>query len=267
MISKGQTKATRPEDLVYSVLGIASDSETCGIEIDYSKHYTTVYAEMALLFLKSLGAHALAFSGQLDRGSDPDGCRLPSWVPDLRLKGGFYRYFKLDNPKPRLFSAAGQSSFTYHVDEKFKVLSVRTLKVDSVVEVGKVVNLMVSVDSIFDIHSSLFSAQQTWLKDFAHFLDVAFERYRWSNHDLGWYLDNIELYRKVPFVTKTGYIGLGHENMVVGDEVHLVQGSDTPFILRNTDGRYELVGGTYVHGIMDGELFDDSIRFEEVQLH
>lgn len=71
------------------------------------------------------------------------------------------------------------------------------------------------------------------------------------------------------FITSKGYIGLGPEHTRQGDEVALLLGGTTPFMLRNStaaDGdltlpepisseqQYQLLGDCYVHGCMDGEL-------------
>jgi len=45
----------------------------------------------------------------------------------------------------------------------------------------------------------------------------------------------------------------------VGDFLALLPGGCEPFLLRLVaDGTYEIVGIAYVHGIMQGEAFDDS---------
>lgn len=65
------------------------------------------------------------------------------------------------------------------------------------------------------------------------------------------------LYRRL-FVTERGYIGLGPQEMQVGDRVYLVRGSRTPLMFRAGDvGQWRLVGDCYVCGIMQGEAFDD----------
>ena len=56
-----------------------------------------------------------------------------------------------------------------------------------------------------------------------------------------------------------GYLGVGPAAMSPGDLIAIILGSDTPFVLRTTEqGRYQIVGEAYVHGIMDGELMKDS---------
>jgi hypothetical protein len=60
------------------------------------------------------------------------------------------------------------------------------------------------------------------------------------------------------FITADGYMGLGSPEL--GDEVWVLFGGDTPFILRPsvTDpGCHQLIGSCYVHGLMDGEAMVD----------
>jgi hypothetical protein len=61
------------------------------------------------------------------------------------------------------------------------------------------------------------------------------------------------------FVTSKGYLGLGPENIQPGDKVVLFGGCFIPYIIRESyEGLFNLVGGAYVHGIMDGEGLLDS---------
>jgi hypothetical protein len=67
------------------------------------------------------------------------------------------------------------------------------------------------------------------------------------------------VWRKLPgrclFATSCGYIGLGSRSIQPNDTVCVFQGADVPFILREkTNGRYELIGEAYIHGIMDGQF-------------
>ncbi|KAK6824580.1 hypothetical protein PG987_012074 [Apiospora arundinis] len=57
------------------------------------------------------------------------------------------------------------------------------------------------------------------------------------------------------FVTDNGYIGLGHPDAAVGDMVAVLRGGPVPYVLRGNKENHTLVGECYVHGIMDGELF------------
>lgn len=75
------------------------------------------------------------------------------------------------------------------------------------------------------------------------------------------------------FRTKTGYIGVGPSRMEEGDQICVLFGGKTPFILRreNPEAKVQaksaekwiFVGDAYVHGIMDGEAMK---RMESEQL-
>ncbi|KAI0592903.1 heterokaryon incompatibility protein-domain-containing protein [Biscogniauxia sp. FL1348] len=58
-----------------------------------------------------------------------------------------------------------------------------------------------------------------------------------------------------PFLTKTGYVGLGSAGLGVGDNIAIPYGSPVPLALRRQeDDTYRLVGEVYIFGIMDGEF-------------
>ncbi|KAI8631995.1 HET-domain-containing protein [Xylariaceae sp. FL1651] len=65
------------------------------------------------------------------------------------------------------------------------------------------------------------------------------------------YLDN----RRV-FITSKGYIGLASRLLAPGDELALIQGVRVPVVLRPLGQNKRLVCESYVHGIMNGELWD-----------
>lgn len=62
------------------------------------------------------------------------------------------------------------------------------------------------------------------------------------------------------YITENGYLGLGPIEARVGDGVYDLLGGDVPFVLRETENSEEftLLGDSYVHGIMDGELWEPS---------
>ncbi|KAJ3551919.1 hypothetical protein NPX13_g11244 [Xylaria arbuscula] len=56
------------------------------------------------------------------------------------------------------------------------------------------------------------------------------------------------------FTTKAGYIGLAPESAVPGDEICVIVGCTTPFVLRPvTDCQRIVVGDCYIEGFMDDE--------------
>ena len=55
------------------------------------------------------------------------------------------------------------------------------------------------------------------------------------------------------FTTENGRIGIGPRQTKAGDVVAVLYGGDWPFVLRPYGESYELLGASYVHGIMRGE--------------
>ncbi|KAK0508999.1 hypothetical protein JMJ35_008370 [Cladonia borealis] len=62
------------------------------------------------------------------------------------------------------------------------------------------------------------------------------------------------LHNRRPFLSTNGYVGLLPAHSKRGDLVCIIYGAIVPFVLRKLDnGKHELIGEAYVHGIMDGE--------------
>ncbi|OTB12792.1 hypothetical protein K445DRAFT_320588 [Daldinia sp. EC12] len=70
------------------------------------------------------------------------------------------------------------------------------------------------------------------------------------------------------FISKNGYIGLAPEDALEGDEIWVLDGGRLPLVLRPLGNRsekgpeteYTLIGDSYVHGIMDGEFVEASMK-------
>ncbi|KAF2036644.1 hypothetical protein EK21DRAFT_51879 [Setomelanomma holmii] len=72
-----------------------------------------------------------------------------------------------------------------------------------------------------------------------------------------------------PFCTKNGYFGIGTLCLRKGDSLWIAPGCPVPLILRLIEGseRYRLVGGSYVHGFMNGEILKrPGLEFSMVNL-
>lgn len=58
--------------------------------------------------------------------------------------------------------------------------------------------------------------------------------------------------------TETGHLGLAPRDAEIGDVVVLIAGSPAPFILRKAGSCYKIVGDCYLHGVMNGEAWDEN---------
>jgi hypothetical protein len=64
------------------------------------------------------------------------------------------------------------------------------------------------------------------------------------------------------FRTRSGYFGMGPVSAEVGDEVWVLCDGRVPFVLRGGGGGsgvFELVGETYLHGCMHGEMMSEEL--------
>ncbi|KAI3336711.1 heterokaryon incompatibility protein-domain-containing protein [Xylariaceae sp. AK1471] len=84
------------------------------------------------------------------------------------------------------------------------------------------------------------------------------------------YLIMMEVGRPIrPFITKTGYIGIGPPSMRPDDVLCVLFGSHMPYVLRPLPqhlGAYTFVGDAYVHGIMDGEILRSGHQGVEIEV-
>jgi hypothetical protein len=69
------------------------------------------------------------------------------------------------------------------------------------------------------------------------------------------------------FWTGKGYLGMSPRISEKDDEIWLIQGCRVPLVLRKSarQGEYELLGDSYMHGAMYGDLFDEQ-KCERVAL-
>jgi SpoVK/Ycf46/Vps4 family AAA+-type ATPase len=64
------------------------------------------------------------------------------------------------------------------------------------------------------------------------------------------------------FVTRQGYMGVGPNCLGKGDIVCVFLGGKVPFVLHREHSEYLLLGESYVHGIMEGEIIEEVARGE-----
>ncbi|KAF3067868.1 hypothetical protein CFAM422_008637 [Trichoderma lentiforme] len=75
--------------------------------------------------------------------------------------------------------------------------------------------------------------------------------------------------RRRLYQTTAGYVGLGPPDMRAGDRIIIFHGGTTPHVLRKLEGetqadKYQYMGEAYCDGLMDGEIFEDKTKSEEV---
>lgn len=71
--------------------------------------------------------------------------------------------------------------------------------------------------------------------------------------------------RKSLIVIEKGYIGLGTCDVLVGDDVCIVAGCPYPTIIWPSGSRHQVVGGGFIFGLRDCELFRDGYLTDDSQ--
>lgn len=93
------------------------------------------------------------------------------------------------------------------------------------------------------------------LVDIAWAWDVAGGLFKSKQKGRLWYtLSPIAINRKL-VRTSRGYISLVPGLTMPGDTIAILEGGDTPFVIRRRDADWELIGECYVHGVMSGEAY------------
>ena len=67
------------------------------------------------------------------------------------------------------------------------------------------------------------------------------------------------------YKSRKGFMGLAPDIAQEGDKICLILGCCTPLIIRGGEPNFSLVGESYVHGVMDGELMSDAV-FQDINL-
>ncbi|USP74661.1 hypothetical protein yc1106_01935 [Curvularia clavata] len=63
--------------------------------------------------------------------------------------------------------------------------------------------------------------------------------------------------KKAIIITEQGYTGFASYDTLVGDQISIIAGCPWPAIIRPSGKHHEIVGGSFIYGMMDGELFKD----------
>ncbi|KAI9860802.1 MAG: hypothetical protein M1813_005725 [Trichoglossum hirsutum] len=277
--------ATDPRDLVYSLLGIASDGHT--VEPDYSKSVEEVYASIALQYVHTRrDFHILGHISRYIHRAKSD---FPTWVPDWRAN--ITRQHGYTNHWRRKYNATGSSNASpeRHGDWNVRpALSVPGILVEAMgtpmwspkpddwlesIEQMKSVLLQLGGPAVVYEHTNelldhaflrtIFSdmspakrgKRQRWTRE-------SFRAHLQQGFDLNYWRDAIEQQVNACkfFFTKNFRMGLSPLGAQEGDLICLLLGGEVPVLLRRYDDGYIFIGECYVHGLMDGEGLVDARR-------
>lgn len=256
---------TDPRDLVYSLLGVASNAH--GIQPDYTRTTNEVFIEVSRELIKSRGDLKL-----LGRVLNPV-TDLPTWVADWR--SGRSEDWAFSFLTTDLYSAAGTSEVAIKNLGRDELLRLEGIRVDTI----KLQNMDPGLEQWklkLPRSTSTLELFDSWGNTYKHTTEpmniALFRTYNvdkeWVN-GYGWErlrrgpIDDPELLtgrstsqlseQRQFFVTKGNRIGLAPLHARIGDLVCILLGGEVPLLLREDEQVLTFVGECYVHGLMDGE--------------
>ena len=275
MLYYGEGICTDPRDNIYALLGLAIDELASEVKPDYSQPTAVVYMKLVEtwldiyqdLYILNCCNHPQAY---------------PSWVPDFDQ----VLFPTMPGSRKLSYLAHGTSKAMYQRATGHRgreLLRLQGMTVDHISELGDSMwNMPTLQDPVLLQWRNLAGLTKLPSTAFWGTLTLGLDEYfnRMSADRLQAYhkflndcncieephtdhtapqfarLNKVR-YRKF-FITRNGRIGLAKIDVRVNDEVCVLLGGQTPFILRPAShGEHTLCSDAYVYGIMDGEAMAD----------
>ena len=251
-------------DLVYSLLGVTTDG--MGIEPDYYKEFTDVFAEALLSMIRADGNLAALDDVEIK----PRGPGIPSWMPDWRkvpknLRG-------LQGLKSNVFSCAGTTKPTLSISPNSLQLKIRGFLIDSIAELILPEEALNSTKASKEVHMALVrilccdlavsqsdnAPTQRWTQSaYDMYSAIAAEHNMpGTSTEFSTFIQRITRGSEYTRVMGTHWErkGLALSNAEPGDVIAVLFGGRVPFVLRPTSyNEYSFVGPCYVDQMMDGQ--------------
>ena len=276
-----------PRDKIFAVLNLARESDTRGIDADYSKPAEAVFQDLIIHYTSNL--RSLDILTQCELRDDTGGMKLPTWVPSWtvpRLFNTIPSPASCLNSKPRvryqdervlaamgvhvtvikcvesLPQLKGHGNFTVRwFEDAIGALIAPKIKSLSLSERDATV-ISLCRTLCCDYFADRFSPplpNETSFETGRHYMQRIIDTTQDSASD-GSYESKIFLTSvrsailgRSFFTTDGGYIGLAPIDTKPGDQVCILLGCQLPLVLRPCgDGYHKVVGECYIDGFMDG---------------
>ncbi|KAM7218408.1 hypothetical protein V8F06_006172 [Rhypophila decipiens] len=276
------TDATDPRDKVYSLLGVVKEHFIGLPELPSGEHVVIDYSRLVEQVYKDVVRHIVKKTNSLDvlcacQNPDRDN-GLPSWTPDWRVKRTNGPIQNPDQWGHIHFASQPFSSVSYMDPPDDNTLVARGVYVDYVTAVGEEhtygrdweelkenwKNLALRCAWTFESNAEAGPCYITTEPiPEAFFKTVTMGRIENDSvPDIKVQIARIEaIERRRFFVTEKGFMALGPAQTKVGDKVVVLEGMHVPIVLRKDEegGGHAVVGEAYVHGLMNGEAFDEEM--------
>ncbi|KAL3423302.1 hypothetical protein PVAG01_05049 [Phlyctema vagabunda] len=277
LIETQNLDCTCPKDRVFALLGVLKDNPE-RIKLDYGHSVAKIYTYCTLNAIQeSRSLELLSLAGSSHR-IKKNSLALPSWVPDWRIKV-WERTIPLQHS---LYTAASGFGLQKSYQHESSVLEVHGIQVDTIIAGS--FNLdsrpysygLADWESQHKAYPNGDPGYHAWvrtitadrydkdIRGFSRPSTEIFQQYlrlsqlpRRRDEDGMIHLFNQTIASTIKsrafFITRSGYMGLGPLGIDTGDMVCILRGCNVPFLIRNENNHYVLVGECFVWGLMDGE--------------
>jgi len=287
LCTRRYAEAKDPKDKVYSLLGVVTNHfiglpelpSGPDVQIDYSRSEAEVYKGVVRHIAKTTSSLDILCACQ-----NPDRARgIPSWAPDWATK-------RTNNPVQNtdqwghIHFACKNASIAWDLEPPDDdTLVVNGVYMDSITQIGFERTNDLEWEELKESWKIL---AETCVWSFEQAADIGpcymnldpipqafFETVTMGRipKDTGHEPADLAMIqvaiveateRRRFFVTEKGFMALGPAEVKVGDMVVVIQSVHVPIVLRKdeTGDGHAVVGEAYVHGLMDGEAFDDDMR-------
>ena len=212
-----------PRDKVYALLGLANDQGVHQmVPVDYAKSVEAVYLECAKFLIRNGDGMEMLLEAGISQKGDGNGVKLsvPSWVPNW-TQDIFPSMYK----PVEVFRAASETKPDMQIQDNGIDLNVKGIRID-----------------VIDAFPPLLDAENANPNDFSF----------WERHVRGVGQQNRVLVTHKFCVTRRGYKGASPCSSQPGDLIILLYGGPMLFTVRETNGKYILLGITSLEGFMNG---------------
>ncbi|KAG0648101.1 Heterokaryon incompatibility protein [Hyphodiscus hymeniophilus] len=190
--------------------------------------------------------------------------KLPSWVPDwschprTEIIG-----HKKDSVKPYKASLGRPANVVFH--QASEVLNLEGKVYDTVSRVGPIYNTgSDSSATTLKQWENMISMSESKLA-----LDAAAVLRDHERSEAAIFQGQVTKASngRALFLTDKGYVGLGPAEVEKGDRIAVLLGGSVPFVLRQRQSHFTLVGESYVRGLMHGEAIQgETVAFQTIQI-
>jgi hypothetical protein len=274
-------ESTLKRDRLFALVGLASDGNESEFEPDYDSDFSAIVMRFAEAFVRQgRGLQLLYRAGTTDAKQDP---KLPSWIPDWTSNRPMGLHDPLDSDAA--FSACGAESAHLTLGPLPGELSVDGYDMDIITHITRTsneeahwaayfheVDQMINENVLSDmagpkeklkwqvpIAAAPYSSEKAYHAFRTHLaspLRIPTEddhEQEESTHKsyASCLQGTLAGWRYV--ITERGLAGVVPALSQVGDTVVVLKGGCVPFILREDNEKWSLVGECYIHGIMRGE--------------